>query len=358
MIVVRHDQQYELTLQAETLAVSGCRLPAPEAAEERARLEERVTQLRHLLETLDLMYDVFSQRRASDAWTKELGRMQKWLHARSRVGRRPLVEGRRQRNVRGQACSNESGVASRFHVGSGLFRLPVIGSFRYHRRNAGEGKANAPALLGAEFWRTNMSTPDRTTFENAYSGQAPWDIGRPQKVFIDAADRISGSILDAGCGTGENALFFAQRGHKVTGIDFLTEPIARAKRKAAERGLTATFFVMDALALKNLPEVFDSVIDSGLFHVFNDDDRRRYVSGLATVLRPGGRLFLACFSDEEPGSQGPRRVSAKEIRDAFTDGWVVESIEAARFEVRPDLKDISFSEGGPKAWFVVVQRRA
>jgi hypothetical protein len=79
LIVVRHDQQYEMTLQAETLAVSGCRLPAPEAADERARLEERVTQLRHLLETLDLMYDVFSQRRASDAWTKELARMQKWL---------------------------------------------------------------------------------------------------------------------------------------------------------------------------------------------------------------------------------------------------------------------------------------
>ena len=165
-----------------------------------------------------------------------------------------------------------------------------------------------------------MSVPDRTTFENAYSGQAPWDIGRPQKVFIDAADRVSGSILDAGCGTGENALFFAGRGHKVTGIDFLAEPINRAKRKAAERGLTATFLVMDALALKNLPEVFDSVIDSGLFHVFNDDDRRRYVDGLSTVLRTGGRLFLACFSDEEPGTQGPRRVSEKEIRDAFADG--------------------------------------
>ena len=201
-----------------------------------------------------------------------------------------------------------------------------------------------------------MSIPDRTTFENAYAGQAPWEVGRPQKVFIDAADRVTGSILDAGCGTGENALYFAGRGHKVTGIDFLAEPIERAKRKAAERGLTATFFVMDALALKNLPEVFDTVIDSGLFHVFNDEDRRRYVNGLATVLRPGGRLFLLCFSDEEPGAQGPRRVTAKEIRDAFADGWVVESIEPVRFEARPDLKDISFSEGGPKAWFVVVRK--
>jgi hypothetical protein len=79
LTVVRHDQQYELTLQAETLAVSGARLPAPEATEERARLEERVTQLRHMLETLDLLYDAFAAKRASEAWPKELARMQKWL---------------------------------------------------------------------------------------------------------------------------------------------------------------------------------------------------------------------------------------------------------------------------------------
>ncbi len=133
------------------------------------------------------------------------------------------------------------------------------------------------------------TVPDRTTFETAYTGQAPWDIGRPQQAFLAVADRITGSVLDAGCGTGDNALFFASRGHKVTGIDFLEEPIQRAKRKAAERGLTATFLVLDALALKDLPEVFDSVIDSSLFHVFNDEDRKRYVEGLATVMKPGGR---------------------------------------------------------------------
>jgi cyclopropane fatty-acyl-phospholipid synthase-like methyltransferase len=170
------------------------------------------------------------------------------------------------------------------------------------------------------------------------------------------ADRITGSVLDAGCGTGENALFFANRGHKVTGIDFLEEPNTRARRKASERGLSASFFVMDALALKDLPEVFDSVIDSGLFHVFSDEDRRRYVEGLATVLKPGGRLFLLCFSDEEPGTQGPRRVSKKELHDAFAQGWAIESIEPARYEVRPDLKDLTFSEGGPKAWFAMIRR--
>lgn len=148
-----------------------------------------------------------------------------------------------------------------------------------------------------------------------------------------------------------------QAGPKVTGIDFLAEPINRAKQKTAEWGLTATFLVMDALALKQLPEVFDTVIDSGLFHVFNDDDRRRYVEGLASVLKPSGRLFLLCFSDDEPGEQGPRRVAQKEIRDAFAEGWKVESIEPSRYEVRPDLKDISFSGGGPRAWFVVAMRR-
>jgi cyclopropane fatty-acyl-phospholipid synthase-like methyltransferase len=202
-----------------------------------------------------------------------------------------------------------------------------------------------------------MSVPDRSRFENAYAGQAPWDIGRPQQAFIEVADQVAGSILDSGCGTGDNSLFFAGRGHKVTGIDFLEEPINRAKTKASERGLTATFLVMDALALNELPELFDSIIDCGLFHVFSDEDRRRYVDGLATVLKPGGRLFLLCFSDEEPGTQGPRRVSTQELNDAFSSGWMVESIQPTRFEVIPDLKDMVFSEGGPKAWFVVVRKR-
>ncbi len=146
--------------------------------------------------------------------------------------------------------------------------------------------------------------PDKSTFESLYSGKAPWDIGKPQKQFVDVADQITGSILDAGCGTGENALFFASRGQKVTGIDFLEEPIKRAKHKAVERGLSATFIVKDALTLKDWPERFDNVIDSGLFHVFNDEDRKKYVAGLAVVLKSGGRLFLMCFSDEESGNPG------------------------------------------------------
>src|SRR5205823_4961388 len=200
------------------------------------------------------------------------------------------------------------------------------------------------ALRSRNSWEEGMTNiPNRETFENAYAGKAPWDIGKPQPVFVRAADRIKGSVLDAGCGTGENALFFAERGHKVTGIDYLREPIERAKNKTAERGIKATFLVIDALHLDSLPEQFDTVIDSGLFHVFSDDDRKRYVAGLASVTKPGGRVFLACFSDEEPGEVGPRRISRENLRAAFADGWVIESIEPVRFDVRADMPELGFS---------------
>jgi 2-polyprenyl-3-methyl-5-hydroxy-6-metoxy-1,4-benzoquinol methylase len=200
--------------------------------------------------------------------------------------------------------------------------------------------------------------PNRETFESMYSAseKAPWDIGRPQPKFVEVADQVQGSVLDAGCGTGENALFFAQRGHAVLGIDFLEFPIQEAKRKAQERGVAAEFLRFDALTLSTLDRKFDSVIDSGLFHCFSDDDRKRYVAGLTHVTNPAGRLFLMCFSDEEPGTMGPRRVSQPELRTAFATGWTFETLRPVRFETNPDLKDFSFSEGGPKAWFAIVKK--
>ena len=198
---------------------------------------------------------------------------------------------------------------------------------------------------------------DRGTFEEFYARPAPWDIGKPQGTFAAVAARVTGPVLDAGCGTGEHALFFAARGHRVTGIDFVPEAIRRARRKADERGLAVRLLVKDATTLGDWGERFASVIDCGLFHVFSDDDRPRYVEGLATVLKPGGRLFLLCFSDEEPGAEGPRRVSRQEIYDAFADGWEVESVELTRIDVNPEFTEARFSEGGPKAWFAVIRRR-
>jgi SAM-dependent methyltransferase len=199
---------------------------------------------------------------------------------------------------------------------------------------------------------------DRATFQNLYAGKAPWDIGKPQAAFVAVADRVTGPILDAGCGTGEHALFFASRGQQVTGIDFLEEAIRRARNKAAERGQTVEFLVKDALTLADWDRQFANVVDSGLFHVFSDDDRRRYVSGLKHVVKPGGRVYLMCFSDQEPGTEGPRRIKRQELHDSFADGWEVEAIDPVQIEVNPEFKEMKFSAGGPKAWFAVIRRKA
>ncbi|HUA01962.1 MAG TPA: class I SAM-dependent methyltransferase [Candidatus Aquilonibacter sp.] len=197
----------------------------------------------------------------------------------------------------------------------------------------------------------------RERFESAYAGSAPWDIGKAQPVFVAVADKIRGTILDVGCGPGENALFFAARGHQVTGLDFLEAPVAIAKQKAAERKLSVTFVVGDALRLGEWSERFDNAIDSGLFHVFSNEGRAQYEKSLKTILRPGGKLFLLCFSEHTPGNVGPRRVTEGELRAAFREGWQIESIEPASFEVCDDAK-VRFGGENPKAWFLIARRTA
>ena len=198
---------------------------------------------------------------------------------------------------------------------------------------------------------------DRATFEGLYAGPAPWDIDKPQPFFVTHADLVTSPVLDSGCGTGEHALYFAAQGHRVIGIDFVEAAIQRARTKAAERGLSVEFLVKDATALADWGRRFASVIDCGLFHVFSDEDRRRYVRGLANVVEPGGRLFLLCFSDQEPGNEGPRRVSRQELSDAFSDGWEVESVQPVQIEINPKFTEVKFSEGGPKAWFAIIRRQ-
>ena len=123
---------------------------------------------------------------------------------------------------------------------------------------------------------------------------------------------------------------------EVLGIDVAPTAIGLAREKAAKRGLIAEFQVGDVLALDRLGRTFATVIDSGVFHVFDDASRARYVTSLATVLEAGGILHLLTFSEHTPGDTGPRRVTQQELRAAFADGWEVERIEASQIEVRPD----------------------
>jgi cyclopropane fatty-acyl-phospholipid synthase-like methyltransferase len=183
---------------------------------------------------------------------------------------------------------------------------------------------------------------------------APWDIGRPQPTLVRLADegRLTGRLLDVGCGTGENALLAAGHGADVTGIDAAPTAIARARAKASERGLTARFEVADALDLGALRVTVDTVIDSGMFHVFDDDDRPLYVASLAAVLRQAGACYLMCCSDRQPGTWGPRRVSTEELRAAFSDGWTIESIAPDAFDINP-----MFGATQIQAWLATIRRK-
>jgi 2-polyprenyl-3-methyl-5-hydroxy-6-metoxy-1,4-benzoquinol methylase len=123
-----------------------------------------------------------------------------------------------------------------------------------------------------------MTTPSET-WDGSYatSTSPPWDIGRPQPAFVRLADTglLSGRLLDAGCGTGEQTLLAASKGANALGIDISPRAIQRARDKAAERGIAARFEVADALNLWQFGLAFDTVIDSGVFHIFDDEDRAR-----------------------------------------------------------------------------------
>jgi len=190
-----------------------------------------------------------------------------------------------------------------------------------------------------------------TDFDAVYEGTPPWEIGRPQPALAELADAgmFTGRVLDVGCGTGEHALLAAELGLEATGVDSSARAIDIARAKAADRGLSVRFMVMDALDLGSLGGQFDTVADSGLFHVFDDDRRARYVDSLRAVTAPGGRVLVLCFSDRQPGEWGPRRVTEEEIRACFRDGWRVDAVDDARMV-------IVISPDGARAWRAVVTR--
>jgi cyclopropane fatty-acyl-phospholipid synthase-like methyltransferase len=172
------------------------------------------------------------------------------------------------------------------------------------------------------------------SFNSAYTGTPPWDIGRPQIEFVHLvkANEIQGSVLDVGCGTGEHSLYLAELDHEVWGVDSAPAAINKAMAKAQGRGLEVNYLLHDAIQLKSLGRTFDTVIDCGLFHTFSDEERPIFAKNLSTVLRPGGTYYMLCFSEHETGPGGPRRVSQAEIRDTFQEGWKINCIRDARFE--------------------------
>ncbi len=182
-------------------------------------------------------------------------------------------------------------------------------------------------------------------------GPPPWDAGGPRSAVVRLCDQgaFAGPVLDSGCGAGEDALEIAARGIEITGVDVAPTAIRQAKDKAASRGLAATFLVGDALQLHRLGRTFRSVLDAGLFHTFDDEERPAYTQSLAAVTHPGSVLHLLCFSEMAPGERGPRRVTQDELRASFRDGWKVASIDADRLET-------TFDSSGVPAWLAKIER--
>jgi SAM-dependent methyltransferase len=199
-----------------------------------------------------------------------------------------------------------------------------------------------------------------------HDGPAPWDIGRPQPAIARLASEggFAGAVLDAGCGTGENALLVASLGLSVLGVDVAETALAIAREKAAQkkvndRGIAQNrgqdrgrveFALADVFQLERLGRRFRTVLDCGLFHTFNGDERPGYVASLASVTEHDGTLYVLCFSDDGPDT-GPHPVSQEELRAAFNpgNGWTIAGIEPERIQTR-------FHDHGAPAWFATIKR--
>ncbi len=186
-----------------------------------------------------------------------------------------------------------------------------------------------------------------------HPGPAPWEIDKPQPAIVRLASAggFAGAVLDAGCGTGENALHVASLGLSVLGVDVAETALAIARRKAAERGIDVEFATADAFQLERLGRRFETVMDCGLFHTFDGDERPGYVASLASVTEHDGTVYVLCFSDDGPNT-GPHPISREQLTAAFSPstGWNVAAIEPARVQTR------FHDEDGAPAWLATIKR--
>jgi len=185
------------------------------------------------------------------------------------------------------------------------------------------------------------SLPD---FDDIYAGRAdalgidqvPWNIGEPQPAIAALIDsgRVSGEVLDAGCGVGETALYLAARGYSSVGLDLSPTAVAQPRRSAQDRGLTAEFAVADITSFTGYDGRFGTVIDSTLFHSIPVASRSPYLAAIAKASAPGALLHVLVFTKELdfPEGEGPNTVDEPELRAAVEEYWSVESVVPSSVE--------------------------
>lgn len=177
-------------------------------------------------------------------------------------------------------------------------------------------------------------TPTLSRFDDFYKDEdqtPPWVIGEPQPAVVDIerAGLITGRVLDVGCGTGEHTILLTAAGYDVLGVDGAPSAVEQARHNAKTRGVDARFDVADALDLGDEP-AYDTIIDSALFHMFDDADREKYVRSLGRATAPGSVVHLLALSDTGRGF-GPE-VSEETIRAAFADpGWDIEALTTTHY---------------------------
>lgn len=200
------------------------------------------------------------------------------------------------------------------------------------------------------------SVPERPVahvYNAAYTGVPNWDIGRPQRAFVQLIDAgiVRSPVLDVGCGTGELSLFFARHGYDVLGIDLSTMAIQQARDKARWRRISAQFLVWDALnisAFRSANISFRTVVDSAMLHILGDRERDRFIDELGAVIDRGG--LYCVLGDARRTEQEIYGITPEEIRARFskTDGWKVVFAYSTTFQRR-------WSNNA--AYFIGVQRQ-